>query len=63
MLPLPPIQVMQVAAKLSRGTLHGGDLYAVSKMLATLAAQAPADGLGLNIPMPWDAVVSILIKT
>jgi len=53
---------MQIAAKLSRGALHGGDLYPISKTLAALAAQTSADMHGLNIPMPGDAAVSILIK-
>ena len=62
MFSLPPVQVMQIAAKLSRGALHGCDLYPISKTPAALATQASADMLGLNIPMPGDAAVAILIE-
>ena len=62
MLSLPPSQVMQIAAKLSRGALHRSDLYPISKTPAALAANASADMLGFNIPMPGDAAIPILIK-
>src|SRR5579864_4798231 len=62
MLPLPPLQVVQVAAKRDGCALHGGDGDAVIDGYPTLAAHAALNELWRNEPMPGNAPVAILIN-
>src|SRR6476646_1458216 len=61
MLPLPPLQIVQVAAKRDGCALYGGDGDAIVNRCPTLAAHAALNELRGNQPVPGNAPVPVLI--
>src|SRR5579864_5079348 len=61
MLPLPPLQVVQIAAKRDGRALHGGDGDAVIDGCAALVTHTGLNELGRDQSMPGDAPVPLLI--
>src|ERR1051326_1073809 len=61
MLPLPPLQVVQVATERDGCALHGSDGDASFNRCATLAAHAALNELRRNQSVPGNAPVSVLI--
>jgi hypothetical protein len=62
MLPLPPLQVVQVAAEGDRRALHGGNGDAIIDGRPALAAHAHLDELRSNKSVPWNASIAVLIN-
>src|SRR5438270_3269611 len=61
MLPLPPLEVVQIAAKPDGCALHGGDGDAIINRRPTLAAHAALNELRSNQSVPGNAPVPVLI--
>src|SRR5215831_5032748 len=62
MLPLPPLQVVQVAAKRNGSALHGIDGNPVVDGCPTFAAHAALNKLRRNRPVPGNPPVSVVIN-
>jgi len=62
MLPLPPLQVVQVAAEGDRGAFHGGNGDPIIDGCATLAAHAHLDELRSNQSVPGNSSIAALIN-
>lgn len=62
MLPLPPLEVVQVAAEHEGRTLHGGNGDPIVDGCPTLAAHARLDELWRNQSVPGNPSISTLIS-
>src|SRR6476469_4086878 len=62
MLPLPPLQVVQVAAEGDGCALHGGNGDPIVNGRSTLAAHAHLDELRSNKSVPGNASITALIN-
>lgn len=62
MLPLPPLQIVQVAAKCDGWALHGGNGDSILDGYATLAAHAAVDELRRNQSVPGNPSIAVLIN-
>src|SRR5438445_8713541 len=62
MLPLPPVQIVQVAAEGDGRALHGGNRDPVIDECPTLAAHAHLDELRSNKSVPGNPSISALVS-
>src|ERR1041384_6275910 len=62
MLPLPPLQIVQVAAERDGCALHGGNGDPIGDGCSTLVADACLDELWRNESVPGNAPVPLLIN-
>jgi len=62
MLPLPPLQVVQIAAEGDGCAFHGGDGNPIVNGRPTLAAHATLDEFRRNQPVPGNAPVTVLVN-